>query len=173
MIQSYYKYIYSCRRIIRLEPGDKRKFAVFTALTLLWMIVIFLFSAQPAEESYKTSDLVLAIQQKYFDVFIKKLTPFLIRKMAHMAEFGLLAVFSWITLRTGGDSLFKKNTYFNSFLAVLLFASFYAFTDELHQFFVPGRNASVLDWLFDSLGALTALWIVHLISIKKQAKEKV
>jgi VanZ family protein len=37
-------------------------------------------------------------------------------------------------------------------LAVAL-ASIYGATDEFHQSFVPGRNADVLDWVADSLGA--------------------
>lgn len=37
-------------------------------------------------------------------------------------------------------------------LAVAL-ASFYGATDEFHQSFVPGRNADVLDWVADTLGA--------------------
>ena len=123
-----------------LNSGDKRKLAVFTALTLLWMIVIFLFSAQPSEESYKTSDLVLA--------------------------FGLLALLYFAVLKSGGDAFFKRKTKINHYLISLMGASLYAFTDELHQFFVPGRNATVLDWLFDSLGALAVLWIVHTISAK-------
>jgi VanZ family protein len=37
-------------------------------------------------------------------------------------------------------------------LAVAL-ASVYGATDEIHQSFVPGRNADVLDWVADTLGA--------------------
>jgi Predicted integral membrane protein len=154
-----------------LNSGDKRKLAVFTALTLLWMIVIFLFSAQPSEESYKTSDLVLAFQQKYFDTFFDKLTPIFIRKAAHMAEFGLLAMLYLAVLKSGGDAFFKRKTKINHYLISLMAASLYAFTDELHQFFVPGRNATVLDWLFDSFGALAVLWIVHTISAKIKKKK--
>ena len=155
-----------------LNSGDKRKLAVFTALTLLWMIVIFLFSAQPSEESYKTSDLVLAFQQKYFDTFFDKLTPIIIRKAAHMAEFGLLALLYFAVLKSGGDAFFKRKTKINHYLISLMGASLYAFTDELHQFFVPGRNATVLDWLFDSLGALTALWIIRILAGLCKKKKK-
>jgi VanZ family protein len=34
-----------------------------------------------------------------------------------------------------------------------LFAALYAATDETHQIFVPGRNASVRDVLLDTFGA--------------------
>jgi VanZ family protein len=38
-------------------------------------------------------------------------------------------------------------------LLAFLIASGYAATDELHQSFVEGRHASVLDWAIDSAGA--------------------
>ena len=87
------------------------------------MIVIFLFSSQPAEESYKTSDIVLALQQEYFDMFFKKLTPFIIRKAAHMAEFGLLALLSLETLKNSGFRFFTNAVRFNYFTAALLFTA--------------------------------------------------
>ena len=155
-----------------MKRKNSRKFAIFTALTALWMIVIFLFSSQPAEESYRTSDLVLALQQEYFDMFFKKLTPFIIRKAAHMAEFGLLALLSLETLKNSGFRFFTNAVRFNYFTAALLFTSFYAFTDELHQLFVPGRNATVIDWLFDSFGAIVVLWVIHLIARKKQKRDR-
>ena len=40
-------------------------------------------------------------------------------------------------------------------------AAFYGITDELHQMFVPGRSADVLDFLADAAGAVlaVALWL--------------
>lgn len=149
-----------------MKPGDKRLLAVFATLTVIWMIVIYGFSAQPAEESYKASDLVLAIQQKYFDTFFHHFTPFLIRKSAHMAEFGVLALLVTAVLRSGGHSVVNHYVKLNDYAAALIFSSFYALTDELHQYFVPGRNATLLDWFFDTLGALAVLWIVYVISTR-------
>ncbi len=31
-------------------------------------------------------------------------------------------------------------------------ASFYGMTDEIHQYFVPGRSVEILDWLADTVG---------------------
>lgn len=47
-----------------------------------------------------------------------------------------------------------------SFLTAWLVTAGYGITDEVHQYFVPGRFASVADWIADALGAATALAIV-------------
>jgi VanZ family protein len=41
-----------------------------------------------------------------------------------------------------------------AFAVALVFAVFYAATDEVHQYFVPYRSCSLFDVLVDSLGAL-------------------
>lgn len=48
-----------------------------------------------------------------------------------------------------GNLPFKKIFLFSICLAVL-----YALSDEMHQLFVPGRDASVWDLLCDSIGAV-------------------
>ena len=42
-------------------------------------------------------------------------------------------------------------------LAAIALASLYGVTDELHQYFVPGRNCDVHDWLADTTGAAIAV----------------
>jgi VanZ family protein len=39
-------------------------------------------------------------------------------------------------------------------LIIIIISSVYGGVDELHQSFVPGRDASVFDWLADTLGAV-------------------
>ncbi len=41
-------------------------------------------------------------------------------------------------------------------LAMSFLAIGYAVTDEFHQLFVPGRVASITDWLIDSIGVVIA-----------------
>jgi VanZ family protein len=41
-------------------------------------------------------------------------------------------------------------------------ASVYGIVDEIHQYFVPGRNCNAADWLFDTLGAVAAAAVVKL-----------
>ncbi len=66
-----------------------------------------------------------------------------LRKAAHMAEYGVLAL---LTRRAGASRA-----------SAFVFSVFYAATDEWHQSFVPGRAGAASDVIIDGLGALTAL----------------
>ena len=68
---------------------------------------------------------------------------YLIKKIAHMFEYGLLY---WLWFRA-----IKSNWYVPFIICVL-----YALTDEWHQGFTPNRTPRVTDILFDSLGAWLA-----------------
>jgi VanZ family protein len=46
-------------------------------------------------------------------------------------------------------------------------ASLYGVSDEVHQAFVPGRNADVFDWVADTTGALLAAGIIHLYTSRR------
>jgi VanZ family protein len=62
----------------------------------------------------------------------------ILRKLAHVAEYAVLGALLQRALAREP-------------LAFVL-GSAYAVTDELHQAFVPGRQASPLDWLIDTVG---------------------
>jgi len=97
---------------------------------VLWAGAIFAFSSIPSlGTGLGVWDLVL-------------------RKLAHAAEFGLLAV---LVYRASG-----------SLPAAFVGTSAYAATDEVHQLFVRGRSGSPLDWLVDTAGIAIALGLVLL-----------
>jgi len=50
-------------------------------------------------------------------------------------------------------------------------ASLYGISDEVHQMFVPGREADVLDWLADTAGALTATLLLAWLSRRLPGKK--
>jgi VanZ family protein len=89
---------------------------------LLLMGIIFALSAQPNLNSgLGTWDVVL-------------------RKLAHMTEYGLLFVLWWRAFR------------WRSPLAAALIAIAYAGTDEVHQLFVEGRHGTPADVGIDAAG---------------------
>ncbi|MDR2471201.1 MAG: VanZ family protein [Treponema sp.] len=48
------------------------------------------------------------------------------------------------------------------FLLTAALAALYGATDEVHQYFVPGRDCNVWDWIADTLGAFlgaAAVWL--------------
>ncbi len=51
-----------------------------------------------------------------------------------------------------------------------LFGTLYAFSDELHQLFVPGRSCDPLDYLADSTGLAVGLLIILLILSPRMEK---
>lgn len=54
------------------------------------------------------------------------------------------------------DSM-KKNIMY-----LMLWGGFYAFTDEFHQYFVPGRSTELGDWIADIIGIATAAFVYYL-----------
>jgi VanZ family protein len=72
---------------------------------------------------------------------------FVIKKIAHLFEYGLL--FFSLQRALNWNKLFDQKKYLYVFLWVLL----YAMSDELHQSFTPGRHAKIDDVGFDMLGA--------------------
>jgi VanZ family protein len=71
-------------------------------------------------------------------------------KLAHMIMFGVLAVLVFLA---GWRSGWRMRV---CFLTAALFATLYGVSDELHQYFVPGRTADVYDVLADGAGAVLA-----------------
>jgi len=81
----------------------------------------------------------------------------------HILAFFFFAFFLMISL------VRKENKNF-IFLAIL-FAVFYGVSDELHQFFVPGRYSSLFDVFLDSVGIVFA-FMIYFISIKWREKNR-
>ncbi len=100
---------------------------------ILLMAVIFALSAQPdLNTGLGVWDLIL-------------------RKCAHMTEFGLLWFLWWRALGYGSRAI----------PAAIAIA--YAITDEIHQGFVEGRHAAISDVLIDSAGVLIAIAVAHAV----------
>jgi VanZ family protein len=96
---------------------------------ILLMAAIFVLSAQPDLNSgLGTWDTIL-------------------RKLAHMAEFGLLWWLWWRALGRG-----ERATWAAAAIAIT-----YAATDEYHQHFVEGRVGAPVDVLIDSAGVALAI----------------
>lgn len=101
------------------------------ALVYFWMILIFVLSSRPDLPSN--------------DIYV---LDFLLKKTAHFLEYGLLFFF-WF--RALGKAKWPQ---------AIIYSLIYAFTDEIHQLFVPGRTGSLRDVGIDFLGILSAALLV-------------
>lgn len=56
------------------------------------------------------------------------------------------------------------------------FGAIYAASDEIHQYFIPGRSCDPLDWLADNLGLFVSIygtsWVSKNLKLSSQAKKE-
>lgn len=150
---------------------DKAKQSLAWAAAAVWMVVIFLLSAQTNKESGDLSGgivrWVVALFYRNFEAFslekqesVLEVWHLLIRKGAHFTEYAVLCVLVANALR-----LCRK---LHWYLPVAISAA-YAVTDEIHQYFVPGRACRLLDMGIDTCGAIFGMVVFALCAyvIKK------
>ena len=113
---------------------------------VLWMGLIFILSAQPSLPHHPDT-----------------LLDLILKKVAHMMEYGILAFLLWRALSRGRGALSRLALVTAFFVSVL-----YAASDEYHQTFVPGRNGTSVDVGIDAVGALVALLIVGSLARKER-----
>ena len=166
------------------EKGERREVNrkwIFLGAAILWMAVIFYFSAQPGEMSSGESNAVSERLMLLLGPWIRALSPaakealfstvdFVIRKAAHLAEYAILAILHalWIC-RSGAET---GKLYSGRLALAWLLAAAYAATDEIHQRFVPGRSGEARDVLIDAIGALAGVLLmlaIHSLKRKKAA----
>ena len=75
----------------------------------------------------------------------------------------LYAGFAVLVLRAASGARWDGVT-LRAMVVAALFASFYGVTDEVHQWFVPGRTADAYDWMADTIGAAVAVAAVWLVA---------
>ena len=144
----------------------KKNFLVI--LLVFRLLVIFLFSNQTASKSQSTSDKVASdivdavetvtkneIKKDKKENIIEN-TRFLVRKTAHFTLYFILGIIVYLLFTSYGV---KKILFYS-----ILFCFLYACSDEIHQLFLDGRTAKVLDICIDTCGsslAIISLFYLH------------
>lgn len=159
----------------KMDGLQRKRLAVTLswAAVLLWMTVIFLSSAQPAQVSGASSKgivvkLVQAAERvkwvepgKSEDSDLMGAWDHYFRKCTHAAVYFILALLTVNALSRSGVKGKKR------YLLAFLLCALYAGSDEFHQLFVPGRGGQVRDVLIDSAGAAAGLCIVWGRTLKR------
>jgi len=132
------------------------KIKIYTFISILIMIAIFIFSSQGADISYKISGNVTekvqtVIENKpaiiNFSGNIIKNLEFKVRKSAHFILYFTLCFF------LSADFFEMKFSYKKTILFSVALCFIYACTDEYHQTFIPGRIGRFKDVMLDTCGA--------------------
>lgn len=154
---------------------EKRR-VIAGVLALLWMCVIFAFSAQEKEASGEVSgafsNRIVSAAGKFFhlnlgDEELRRIADAIekpVRKAAHMTEYAILSILIYIWLGKCKHAI--------------VCAALYAASDELHQLFVPGRAGRLGDVMIDSVGAVLGVLIFMgvekcIISLRNRHKYRV
>lgn len=149
---------------------------------IIWMILIFAFSAQPASDSdalsggiaEKIVQFILNIQKipafskidaEFVGNFVMHANHY-IRKTAHFMIFAVLGVLVYGLM--AAYNIRRRKTIIFSALVCLLYAA----SDEIHQVFVPGRAGRIGDVLIDFCGSASAIGIRGILKNRHRRVKK-
>ena len=157
------------------------KITIFRLITLILLVLTFISIFNFSNQDGQTSGgLSRKVARKMVDVFpytknlkeeakskiVEKSQP-IIRKGAHLSIYTLVGILIMSFISTYKIHLKYK------FLISIFVGLIYACSDEIHQSFIPGRTASVIDVGIDTLGVvLGIILILIIISAYKSLTEK-
>lgn len=172
------------KKMMRKEWDNLKKkyvFYIFVFALVLWMVIIFSFSSQTADESANLSG---EVGRKVADMFVPGFykweeakqnqfvdsIDFFVRKTAHFMEYMVMGMLWFFCLQSKPNSRFTMTQ--NRWIS--MFASaFFAMGDEFHQLFVAGRAGRWMDVGIDTAGAVTGVCLVCFgITIYKNIRKK-
>ena len=113
---------------------------IYWIISLLYMGMIFLFSS--------------------FSPPIKAPSFSFADKLAHVLAYGLLASLIYFARE-------KSRVDFHPIFIPFSIAFLYGVSDEVHQYFVPGRDADVFDAVADAVGSIVFPLGIHVIKFRR------
>lgn len=145
---------------------NKLRITLPMILLVLWMWLILYFSTDTAIQSNSKSVFI----EQIVGPIIQKISiilrgheissanmQFIVRKMAHMFNFGVLSFLSYLSCYS-----IKPRKFLSSLFAIV-FSTTFALVDEFYQTFIPGRSGSVRDVLIDSIGIYAAVFFLAIV----------
>jgi VanZ family protein len=144
MLQKIRRVRYHSERDGLLLDGDinlsaSKKFIYYWLPVIIYCLLIFIQSSYPSPESIPALP--------YID------------KILHFVAYAILGVLFFRAFRT---QRFKENINLVIVLSILS-SSLYGLSDEVHQYFVPHRNADIMDFLADVAGSICGVYVFKFI----------
>jgi VanZ family protein len=168
--------------IFSLKGNPKRIYHGIAVI--LWMGVIFYLSSQNAVKSSGFSTMfsrwLLGALSNIGLLSINDLTAQdffqitgIIRTGAHFFEYFVFGAIVFKTFRVMQKQPEENpvRPWRNAWIPIC-FCLFYALTDEIHQYFVPGRAMQLEDWLVDAAGVLIGILLMLLVLGRHRRKYK-
>ena len=144
----------------KLEAKDVWSLVLLVLMTAT-LVFIWTNSMEPPAESSEKSQWVMQLLTPFLELFIGKgnVTEFLVRKLAHFCEFGLLGCELSLML------ILRKRQTLQWYVNIAMCAFVVAALDETIQIFAD-RGSSLADVWIDFAGAVTGIvgvYILHAI----------
>lgn len=143
---------------------EKLKQSIYLILIIIWMLIVFMFSNQNGGTSQgisrKVTTTIVRIvtqNQNLTDEQTNKIvenTDYLVRKLAHFSIYAVGGILIHNYINTFNIENKKK------IIISISVGVIYAIFDELHQYFIAGRSARILDVCIDSLGVITGTILI-------------
>ena len=147
MLQKIRRVRYHSEREGRLPDGNVKltsfkKFVYYWLPVIIYCLLIFIQSSYPSPESIPALP--------YLD------------KILHFVAYAILGVLFFRAYRTQRS---KENINMVIVLSILS-SSLYGLSDEVHQYFVPYRDAEIMDFFADVAGSICGVYIFKLLAVK-------
>ena len=127
-------------------PIKLKRFVLYWLPLILYCLLIFIQSANPSPEQIPS-------------------IPF-VDKVLHFTAYGIMGILFYRAYQT----LRIKDNIQLLMLFSVVSASLYGISDEIHQSFVPFREAEVADVIADIIGAISGVFLYQLLVVSRIEK---
>jgi VanZ family protein len=143
-----------------------KKRYLYWFMVACWMVLLFVVSAQNTEESSSVSGSVIevvasVIRPSFSELNVTEKAAYVgllqngVRMLAHYLAYCVLGILVSLAMQTYPMHLHKR------LLWSLAIGVIYAVSDEIHQYFVPGRSMQISDIVIDSFGVLSGIFVAR------------
>ena len=135
----------------------------YWAPLVVWLLTIF-FMSTDLFSANETSKIIVPLLKFFFPGLSPaqlSLGHMIIRKLGHITEYFILAIFTYRTMRHQYPDLAQAK------VRTIVFVALAASLDEIHQRFTAFRTPSPVEVGYDCLGAVTALWLITTYEVRR------